>query len=267
MATTQIPTRSCEITSSEAESVWSTSGEEDAERLEAVLEGVYSCSPSVQVVGFGSSREKLYLSSIKRSEKAKKNVSCESPRNCRNIYTLLKIFILFLDNDSSAVSEMSSAGCTGSEGCGTTTETSEEDEEFEKNDVNIKDKETPIGVDEEAEALLGLDEDAEAIVGVDKGTETLVGLDKGAETPMAVDKRAEVLVGVDKGAATLMAVDKGAEILVGVDEGVEVPMAVDKGAETPMIVHGGGHRGSHDCEHGRRCRGQGNRGRRRGQSG
>ena len=47
MATTQIPTRSCEITSSEAESVWSTSGEEDAERLEAVLEGVYSCSPSL----------------------------------------------------------------------------------------------------------------------------------------------------------------------------------------------------------------------------
>lgn len=135
-------------------------------------------------------REALYLSSIKRSEKAKKNVSCESPRNCRNMYTLLKIFILFLDNDSSAVSEMSSAGCTGSEGCGTTTETSDEDEEFEKNDVNIKDKETPKGVDEEAEALLGLDEDAEAIVGVDKGTETLVGLDKGAETPMAVDKHA-----------------------------------------------------------------------------
>ena len=35
-----------EITSSEAESGWSTSGE-DAERLEAVLEGVYSCNPSL----------------------------------------------------------------------------------------------------------------------------------------------------------------------------------------------------------------------------
>ena len=35
------------ITSSEAESGWSTSGEEDAERLEAVLEGVYSCSSSL----------------------------------------------------------------------------------------------------------------------------------------------------------------------------------------------------------------------------
>ena len=35
-------------------------------------------------------RDALYLSSIKRSEKAKKNLSCESPRNCRNMYTLLK---------------------------------------------------------------------------------------------------------------------------------------------------------------------------------
>ena len=36
-----------EIASSEAKSGWSTSGEEDAERLEAVLEGVYSCRPSL----------------------------------------------------------------------------------------------------------------------------------------------------------------------------------------------------------------------------
>ena len=36
-----------EIMSSEAESGWSTSGEEDAEHLEAVLERVYSCSPSL----------------------------------------------------------------------------------------------------------------------------------------------------------------------------------------------------------------------------
>ena len=57
-----------------------------------------------------------------------------------------------------------------------------------RNDVNIKNKETPIGVDEEAEALVGVDEDAEALVGVDKGTEALVGVDEGAETPMAVDK-------------------------------------------------------------------------------
>ena len=37
-----------------------------------------------------------------------------------------------------------------------------------RNDVNIKGKETPIGVDEEAEALMGVDESAEALVGVDE---------------------------------------------------------------------------------------------------
>ena len=80
-----------EITSSEAESGWSTSGEEDAERLEAVLEGIYSCSPSL----FRSSgldpaeRSSLLLLDKEIGESEEECKLCKNIRNCekKDLYT------------------------------------------------------------------------------------------------------------------------------------------------------------------------------------
>ena len=85
------------ITSSEAESGWSTSGEEDAERLEAVLEGVYSCSSSLfRSSGLDPAERSSLLLLDKEIRESEEECKLKKAQEIlKNIYTLLKIFIHF----------------------------------------------------------------------------------------------------------------------------------------------------------------------------